>query len=110
MLEREDARRYLKCFAAREGEGIKSKFPRVDDNCVDILDKMLRFNPSARISVAEALEHKLFQDAIRDPSKEVTAATHVTLDFEREPDLDEALLRRYFCKEVQKFHPDTRDP
>ena len=32
------AARYLKCFAAREGEGIKSKFPRVDDNCVDILD------------------------------------------------------------------------
>ena len=30
--------RYIRCFAAREGDGIKSKFPQVDDDCVDILD------------------------------------------------------------------------
>lgn len=53
LLEREDARRYIRCFAARDGDGIKSKFPDVDDDCCDILDKMLRFNPAMRISVAE---------------------------------------------------------
>ncbi|CAK9009028.1 unnamed protein product [Durusdinium trenchii] len=100
LLERDDARRYIRCFAARDGDGIKSKFPCVDDDCVDILDKMLRFNPSLRISVAEALEHPLFEASIRDKSKEVTATEHVSLDFEKEPDLDEALLRKYFCKEL----------
>ena len=30
--------RYIRCFAARDGDGIKSKFPQVDDDCVDILD------------------------------------------------------------------------
>eukprot|EP00435_Cladocopium_sp_Y103_P037620 s147_g10.t1 len=101
LLEREDARRYIRCFAAREGDGIKSKFPQVEDDCVDILDKMLRFNPSQRISVAKALEHPLFEASIRDKSKEVTASEHVSLDFEKEPDLDEGLLRKYFCKESE---------
>ena len=32
--------RYIRCFAAREGDGIKSKFPQVDDDCVDILDRL----------------------------------------------------------------------
>lgn len=110
LLEREDARRYIRCFAAREGDGIKSKFPQVDDDCVDILDKMLRFNPSQRISVAKALEHPLFEASIQDKSKEVTASEHVSLDFEKEPDLDEGLLRKYFCKEVQKYHPEVMEP
>eukprot|EP00913_Durusdinium_trenchii_P022324 g20974.t1 len=107
LLERDDARRYIRCFAARDGDGIKSKFPCVPCR---LQDKMLRFNPSLRISVAEALEHPLFEASIRDKSKEVTATEHVSLDFEKEPDLDEALLRKYFCKEVQKFHPEVLEP
>eukprot|EP00440_Ansanella_granifera_P070785 gb/GFBE01076819.1/.p1 GENE.gb/GFBE01076819.1/~~gb/GFBE01076819.1/.p1 ORF type:complete len:441 (+),score=112.88 gb/GFBE01076819.1/:1-1323(+) len=106
-LEREDARRYINCFAKRDGEGLKSKFPHVDADSVDILDKMLRFNPVSRMSVTQALDHCLFKESIRDPSKEVTAPSLVSLEFEKEPDLDEGLLRRYFCKEIRKYHPEV---
>jgi mitogen-activated protein kinase 1/3 len=105
-LEREDARRYIHCFAKRDGDGLRSKFPHVDGDSIDILDKMLRFNPGHRMRVPEALEHVLFAD-IRDPQKEIVASNFVTLDFEKEPDLDEALLRKYFCKEIRKYHPEV---
>eukprot|EP00933_Yihiella_yeosuensis_P041071 TRINITY_DN35508_c0_g1_i1.p1 TRINITY_DN35508_c0_g1~~TRINITY_DN35508_c0_g1_i1.p1 ORF type:complete len:444 (+),score=78.56 TRINITY_DN35508_c0_g1_i1:130-1461(+) len=108
QLEREDAKRYIKCFAARDGEGLSAKFPHVEADSVDVLNRMLRFNPTDRISVGEALEHTLFK-AIRDQPKESTASESITLEFEKEPDLDEKLLRKYFFKEIKKYHSDLTD-
>eukprot|EP00441_Pelagodinium_beii_P041491 CAMPEP_0197647422 /NCGR_PEP_ID=MMETSP1338-20131121/25290_1 /TAXON_ID=43686 ORGANISM="Pelagodinium beii, Strain RCC1491" /NCGR_SAMPLE_ID=MMETSP1338 /ASSEMBLY_ACC=CAM_ASM_000754 /LENGTH=425 /DNA_ID=CAMNT_0043221209 /DNA_START=60 /DNA_END=1337 /DNA_ORIENTATION=- len=105
-LERQDAKRYIGCFAAREGDGLSSKFPHVDSASLDILSKMLKFTPGKRISVTQALEHVLFQD-IRDKAKETSATSLISLEFEKEPDLDETLLRRYFCKEIKKYHAEV---
>jgi len=40
-------------------------FPQVDPITIDLLEKMLEFNPKTRISVTEALYHPLF-DGLRD--------------------------------------------
>ena len=40
-------------------------FPQVDPLTIDLLEKMLEFNPKTRISVTEALYHPLF-DGLRD--------------------------------------------
>jgi mitogen-activated protein kinase 1/3 len=106
LLEREDAKRYIRCFAARQGEGLQARFPMVEPDSIDILNQMLRFNPSSRTAVATMLEHNLFVE-IKDPEMETTAPTHIILDFEKEPDLDEILLRKHFCKEVQIYHPEV---
>jgi len=101
-LEREDARRYIQCFTKRDGQGLRSKFLHVAGESLDILGRLLKFSPRERLSVEQALDHPLFVD-IRDPARETTAAGPVTLDFEKEPDLDEALLRIYFSKEMRKY-------
>merc|ERR1719329_1236957 len=93
-LEREDAKRYIKCFAARPGDGIPRKFPHVEKAACELLEKMLKFNPRERIKVDAALDDKLFAvadqgSAIRDPAKEKTAKRMISLEFEKEPDLDE---------------------
>jgi len=100
-----DARKYLRRFDKQKGVGLKSKFSYADAEAIDMLERMLRFNPKKRISVTEAFEHKLFAE-VRDPSKEVTAPSLVTLDFENEEDLDEAQLRQHFFQEISKFHPE----
>jgi len=102
QLERDDAKRYIRCFQKREGARLMQKFPHHDPLAIDILGAMLRFNPRNRVSVERALEHHLFTD-IRDVTREVAGNSFVSLDFEKEPDLDESLLRRYFCKEMRKF-------
>lgn len=105
-LEREDARRYLKCFAKREGSGIGDKFPHVEDASIEMLQRMLRFNPNERVSVVQALEMHVIAE-IRDPPRETVAPRLVLLEFEKEPDLDEGLLRKYFCREIRKYHPEV---
>jgi mitogen-activated protein kinase 1/3 len=109
-LEREDAKRYIKCFAVREGEGLKSKFSHAPDSSIDIMDKMLKFQPTKRISVQDALCDKVFTE-IRDPGSERSfEGANITLAFEKEPDLGEQLLRKYFYIEIQKHHPDMHIP
>jgi len=111
LLEREDAKRYMKCFAPRDGDGLAARFPTAEKNGTDLLEQLLRFQGSDRIQVALALEHPLF-DGLRDPAIEHTwtKPTMLTLDFEKEPDLDERLLRVQFCKEIQKYHPEVTHP
>jgi len=106
LLEREDAKRYIKCFAARKGEGLPSKFPHVDPTSCELLDLMLRFNPRDRIVVDQALDHRLFTESgIRDTTKETARVGGlVTLEFEKEPDLDETLLRKYFGIEIASIN------
>jgi len=104
-LERDDARRYLKCFAKREGTGFEAKFPHVEEPSIEMLQRMLRFNPNERVSVVQALDMRLLAE-FRDPAKETTAPRLVQLEFEKEPDLDEGLLRKYFSREIRKYHPE----
>eukprot|EP00928_Gymnodinium_smaydae_P013486 TRINITY_DN14915_c0_g2_i1.p1 TRINITY_DN14915_c0_g2~~TRINITY_DN14915_c0_g2_i1.p1 ORF type:complete len:419 (-),score=78.28 TRINITY_DN14915_c0_g2_i1:89-1345(-) len=101
-LGREDARRYLACFAQRQGTGIKDRFPHVEQDSIDILTKMLVFNPKKRVTVNQCLEHDLFKE-VRDQSRETTMDRMVFLDFEQEPDLGESVLRQYFMKEVSNY-------
>eukprot|EP00443_Scrippsiella_acuminata_P056670 CAMPEP_0115487216 /NCGR_PEP_ID=MMETSP0271-20121206/60840_1 /TAXON_ID=71861 /ORGANISM="Scrippsiella trochoidea, Strain CCMP3099" /LENGTH=490 /DNA_ID=CAMNT_0002915257 /DNA_START=136 /DNA_END=1604 /DNA_ORIENTATION=+ len=108
ILEREDARRYIRCFLPREGSGLPAKFPHAETNSIDILQRLLRFHPEERLTVDEALSHPLLAD-IRDPQKEKRATALVTLEFEKEPDLDESLLRRYFCREMRRFSMDDEE-
>jgi len=110
QLEREDARRYLKCFAARQGEGMTKKFPHVDSSQCELLEMMLKFNPVQRVTVDQALDHRIFgqgadgSPAIRNKEREICAKEFVTLEFEKEPDLDDSLLRKYFGIEIGRYH------
>jgi len=109
QLEREDAKRYIKCFSTRSGDGLASKFPHVDADAISLLERMLKFNPRDRIAVGQALEDKMLVD-VRVVSRETVAPALITLDFEREPGMDARLLRRYFCEEIRRYHPEVQNP
>ncbi len=74
---------YLNSLKSRNKMNLKSKFPGSSDDSLDLLDKMLQFNPHKRITLQEALDHPLF-DQIRDIQKEQVAS--FSLDFEYEKD------------------------
>lgn len=100
LLERKDAKTYVRSFEKCDGVGVKSKFSNVDsDASLDMLDSMLRFNPVKRIQVGTALEHMLFTE-VRDEDNETAAPQPVTLAFENEPNLDEERLRHLFSQEI----------
>lgn len=46
-------------------------FPNADEHALDLLDKMLTFNPNNRITVEEALAHP-YLEQYYDPADEVS--------------------------------------
>eukprot|EP00929_Paragymnodinium_shiwhaense_P008035 TRINITY_DN111960_c0_g1_i1.p1 TRINITY_DN111960_c0_g1~~TRINITY_DN111960_c0_g1_i1.p1 ORF type:complete len:460 (-),score=98.63 TRINITY_DN111960_c0_g1_i1:96-1475(-) len=94
--------RYLQCFARKEGDGLRSRFPLASEDEQDMIASMLRFAAKARITVEEALEHRLFQQ-VREKTQEVVAEGRIHLDFEQADDLDEDSLRSHFQKELDRL-------
>jgi mitogen-activated protein kinase 1/3 len=106
-LEKADARKYIQCFTKRDGQGLGDKFKNSSSDAIDLIAKMLQFNPRKRINVEEALEHPFFAEVRHS---ETVARDQVFLPFELESELDEHSLRKYFIMEMQKFHPDVVVP
>lgn len=106
--DRIDAKKYLRRFEQRTGEGIRKRFAQAPEAACEILERMLRFNPEERVSVAQAFEHRVFA-GIRDPQKETPAPAPLDLAFELERDLDEAGVRRHLVREIRTFHPELPD-
>lgn len=106
QLKSEDAKNHIRACARKECKGVHSRFPTAPADSLDLLGQMLRFMSRQRVTVDAALEHHLFID-IRDPALETVASKQVHLEFDREPDLGEAALRKGFAEEISKFHTAT---
>ncbi|KAJ3086298.1 hypothetical protein HK102_013313 [Quaeritorhiza haematococci] len=49
-------------FPEREGTGIRHLIPQVSQECVDLINLLLTYNPDERINSKEALRHSFFKD------------------------------------------------
>merc|ERR1719198_2716893 len=109
LIEKEDAKKYIRCFDKRQSVDLSRAFPGSSKVALDLLARMLIFTPSKRITVAEALEHSFFAD-IEDKSVHLHRDGPVFLPFELEHELDEERLRKYYLLEIQRYHPDVQLP
>lgn len=80
---------------------LEQLYPAADPLAMDLLKKMLQFNPQRRCTAAEALEHPFFQN-VRKPELEVAAEQAlVGPDFlETNQSIDLATLKRRTYEEV----------
>ncbi len=93
---------YLKTFAGRKRVNFKSKYPAAGDDAIDLINKMLVFNPFYRITIDECLAHP-YLAAVRDKEVEKVAGAPVGLQFEAESDLGEKRLRELFLDEINYY-------
>lgn len=82
-------------------------FPRANPDALDLLDKMLAFDPSQRIGVEEALEHR-YLSIWHDASDEPQCPTTFDFEFERVEDVGE--MRLMILDEVKRFRHSVRAP
>lgn len=80
-------------------------FPNANPQALDLLDRMLAFDPSKRISVEEALEHPYLQ-IWHDASDEPTCPTTFDFHFEVIDDVQE--MRKMILDEVMRFRALVR--
>jgi mitogen-activated protein kinase 7 len=82
-----------------------SLFPNANPDALDLLNHMLAFDPSSRISVEEALEHP-YLHIWHDASDEPGCPTTFNFDFEVVEDVGE--MRRMILDEVARFRQHVR--
>lgn len=77
------------------------KFPGASHEALDLLSKILVFNPYFRWTVNQALDHPFFKQ-IRKPELEVSALNEIEVEFDdkKNKDLTRDQLRAIFLKEI----------
>ncbi|OQR83793.1 sporangia induced mitogen-activated protein kinase [Achlya hypogyna] len=100
----EKARRFMKGQPNKPKVPLDKLFPNAKPNALDLLDKMLVFDPSKRISVEEALEHPYLESLHNNDDE--PKARPPDFDFEKEQ-LTKRRLQELIFEEVVHFHPDA---
>ena len=77
----------------------RAVYPEADPKAVDLLDRMLVFDPEERIGVAEALAHP-YLASLHDEDDEPTCATPFAFEFENEA-LSEERVRTLVFEELR---------
>jgi mitogen-activated protein kinase 1/3 len=102
------ARAYIKALPASPRPDFRRLFPGANPQAVDLLERMLQFDPRRRCSVAQALAHPWLA-ALADPAAEPVAAAPFKFEFE-EQKMDEAEVRRLVWEEMRFFEPAAPPP
>lgn len=90
----EPAKKFLSKYRRKNDIPLEDRLPPdVDLLALDLLQKIIVFDPAKRITVDEALAHPFF-DAVRNQELETTCAKPMDFSFERELQQELINLRR----------------
>ena len=92
---------YLSAFPPKQRLDLSNLYPGAGTDAIDLLSKILVFNPYFRLSVDEALNHPFFKK-VKKIEKEVSAAAEIQIEFEKD-NLDRKRLRQLFLEEIAFF-------
>ncbi|KAG8056121.1 hypothetical protein GUJ93_ZPchr0001g31073 [Zizania palustris] len=104
-VRNEKARRYLSSMRKKEPIQFSQKFPNADPLALDLLQKLLAFDPKDRLTAEEALAHPYFKGLAkveREPSCQ--PITKMEFEFERRRVTKED-IRELIFREILEYHP-----
>ncbi|OQR91469.1 mitogen-activated protein kinase, partial [Achlya hypogyna] len=102
------AKRFILKQSKKAPVPLASLYPRASPLCLDLLGKMLVFNPRERISVDDALRHP-YLAAIREPSVEQTCINGPFNFAFEDAELTKEALQELMFEDVCFFHPEVLD-
>ena len=101
------AREYIRSLPCKKKIPFRALFPKSNDLALDLLEKLLAFNPAKRISVEDALRHP-YLEPYHDPEDEPTAPPipEGFFDFDKNKDsLSKEQLKREFVYFIRQLFP-----
>lgn len=104
FIDNPKARRYIKSLPYSCGTSFSRLYPNANPLAIDLLQKMLVFDPSNRIGVTEALQHP-YMASLYDPNSDPPAEVPIDLDIDE--DLGEDMIREMMWKEMLHYHPEA---
>ncbi|OIW19831.1 hypothetical protein TanjilG_24544 [Lupinus angustifolius] len=104
FLRSDNARRYFRQLPQYRKQTFSARFPNVPPEALDLLEKMLIFDPNKRITVDEALCHP-YLSSLHKINAEPICPRPFTFDFDQ-PTCTEENIKELIWKESVKFNPD----
>ncbi|KAG9393145.1 Mitogen activated protein kinase 13 [Carpediemonas membranifera] len=103
------ARAYLKSLPPKRGIPIKHLLPKASPEAVDLLNRMLTFNPMDRITVEEALKHPFITSVHIKGAGATYTGPEIEFEFDDgNIELTKPLLRQYIFREYVKFQQSMK--
>ncbi|KAL9255696.1 Mitogen-activated protein kinase 4-like protein [Drosera capensis] len=105
FIQEPRARNYILTFPKSCGVDFFKLYPGVDPWAIDLLQRMLTFDPSKRITSKEALNHRYLHywyDPVHNPPV-VPKLIEIVIDESHGEDL----LRKTMWHEMLRYHPET---
>jgi mitogen-activated protein kinase 1/3 len=93
---------YLRSFPFKKPVDLQELYPAATPEALDLLRKMLQFNPKKRINIEDSINHP-FLSKIRDKSREIASNGPIILEFEKEGELTAERLRELFIEEIKQY-------
>ncbi|QRV88767.1 mitogen activated protein kinase [Ceratobasidium sp. AG-Ba] len=102
------AQAYIRSLPVKEPKPFKTLFPNAEDQALDLLSKLVTFDPANRLTVLEALKHP-YLDAYHDEDDEPECETKYQgwKDIERLETVDQ--YRTAIWNEVEEFRREVRE-
>ncbi|KAG8663764.1 mitogen-activated protein kinase 4-like isoform X2 [Manihot esculenta] len=104
FLRSDNARRYVRQLPQYTRQNFAARFPNKSAGAVDLLEKMLVFDPNRRITVDGALCHP-YLAPLHDINEEPVCPKPFNFDFEQ-PTFTEENIKELIWRESVKFNPD----
>lgn len=105
FLQDDKAVSYLKSFTPRPKKDLREMYPGTDQELLQLMKRMLEFNPEKRITIKEALKMPYFDD-IRSHEFEKDAEHPAYIKFDDKEEISLQDIKEYFLNEIMKFsHP-----
>ncbi|ESW30520.1 hypothetical protein PHAVU_002G159500 [Phaseolus vulgaris] len=104
FLRNGNAKRYIRQLPPRRKQNFSARFPNMSPEALDLLEKMLIFDPNKRITVDEALCHP-YLSSLHDINDEPVGPGQFNFDFEQ-PTCTEEHIKELIWKESVKYNPD----
>ncbi|RYR10485.1 hypothetical protein Ahy_B05g078920 isoform D [Arachis hypogaea] len=104
FLRSENAKRYVRQLPQCRKQKFSARFPNMSADALDLLEKMLIFDPHKRITVDEALSHP-YLSSLHDINDEPVGPRPFSFDFEH-PSYTVEHMKELIWREAVKFNPD----
>ncbi|KAL7175321.1 hypothetical protein ACSBR2_029011 [Camellia fascicularis] len=104
FIDNAKARKYIKSLPYSPGTPFSCLYPNAHPSAIDLLQKMLVFDPTKRIGVTEALQHP-YMSSLYDQSSDPPAQVPIDLDIDE--DLREEMIREMMWNEMLHHHPEA---
>eukprot|EP00002_Diphylleia_rotans_P030438 TRINITY_DN6256_c0_g1_i1.p1 TRINITY_DN6256_c0_g1~~TRINITY_DN6256_c0_g1_i1.p1 ORF type:complete len:365 (-),score=75.54 TRINITY_DN6256_c0_g1_i1:447-1541(-) len=104
----ERAKKYIRSCPQRPKVPLSIIFPSANPQAIDLMEKMLVFNPNQRITVEQALEHPYLAH-LHNVDEEPTSPVRFHFEFEN-MELTKEDIKTLIWREIMLFNPDLSPP